>query len=85
VRVGDLSIRVPDIGFRMAERRQTKMMPIAGRLERGRLMVRVGRPGTRQQVVAALLEEVRQRPEEWVAWGKEGAVEGGDGGGAGRM
>jgi len=41
---------------------------------RGRLHVRVYEKGNESGALKALLEQVKLRPEEWIFWGKAGAV-----------
>ncbi len=72
---GGVRMRLPDIGFRLAARRGARLMPAFARLERGRLRVDVYPPGDEQVALRALLEQVREKPDEWVWWGKAGAIE----------
>jgi lauroyl/myristoyl acyltransferase len=67
-------MRLPAIGFRLAAREGGALVPAFARLERGRLRVAVYPPGDEQAALRALLEQVRERPEEWVWWGKAGAI-----------
>jgi lauroyl/myristoyl acyltransferase len=69
-------LRLPDIGFRLAARSGSGLVPAFARLERGRIRVDVYPPGREQSAARALLDQVRQHPEEWVWWGKAGAVSG---------
>ncbi|MEO0073488.1 MAG: hypothetical protein ABIK43_02345 [candidate division WOR-3 bacterium] len=75
ISVDGLHIRVPQVGFRLAKQNQMFMVPVWGFLERGRLRVCVGRSGEGTDVVAQLLDQVRRRPQEWILWGKNGALE----------
>ncbi len=68
-------MRLPDIGFRLAAREGGRLVPAFARLQRGRLRVDVYPPGSEQSAVHALLEQVRNHPEEWVWWGKAGAIQ----------
>lgn len=72
--IGGLRMRVPLLAFQLAERAGLKLLPVVGRLVRGRLWVHVGNPGSREEVVTQLLEQVRNAPEEWVLWAKAGAL-----------
>ncbi len=67
-------MRLPDIGFRLAARKGGRLTPAFARLQRGRVRVDVYPPGDEQAAVRALLEQVRHHPEEWVWWGKAGAI-----------
>jgi len=69
-------VRLPDIGFKLAARQSGQLTPAFARLERGRMQVDVYEPGDEQAAARALLEQVRQHPEEWVWWGKAGAIQG---------
>jgi lauroyl/myristoyl acyltransferase len=67
-------MRLPAIGFRLAAREGMGLVPAFARLERGRIKVDVYPPGDKQAAVRALLEQVRDNPDEWVWWGKAGAL-----------
>ncbi len=67
-------MRLPDIGFKLAAREGGSLVPAFARLQSGRMRVDVCPPGNEQAAVRALLEQVRQHPEEWVWWGKAGAI-----------
>jgi lauroyl/myristoyl acyltransferase len=66
---------MPDIGFKLAARKGGRLTPAFARLQRGRVRVEVYLPGDEQAAVRALLEQVRQNPEDWVWWGKAGAIQ----------
>ncbi len=68
-------MRLPDIGFKLAARKGGRLTPAFARLQRGHVRVDVYPPGDQQAAARALLEQVRQHPEEWVWWGKAGAIE----------
>ena len=68
-------LRLPDIGFRLAARRGGRLAPAFARLERGRMRVDVYPAGDEQSAARALLDQVRRHPEEWVWWGKAGAIQ----------
>jgi lauroyl/myristoyl acyltransferase len=68
-------MRLPDIGFKLAVRKGGRLTPAFARLQRGRVRVDVYSPGDEQAAVRALLDQVRQYPEEWVWWGKAGAIQ----------
>jgi len=68
-------IRLPDIGFRLAARDGGGLVPVFARLQHGRARVDVYPPGDEQAAACALLEQVREHPEEWVWWGKAGAIQ----------
>jgi lauroyl/myristoyl acyltransferase len=67
-------MRLPDIGFKLAAREGGRLVPAFARLQRGRVRVDVYPPGDERAAARALLEQVRQHPEEWVWWGKAGAI-----------
>jgi lauroyl/myristoyl acyltransferase len=69
-----VKIRLPDVGFRLAARHGNGLAPAFARLDRGRIRVDVYPPGREQAAARALLDQVRRHPEEWVWWGKAGAV-----------
>jgi lauroyl/myristoyl acyltransferase len=68
-------MRMPEIGFSVARRKACGLVPAFARLERGRLRVDVYEPGDEESAARALLCEVRAHPEEWVWWGKAGAIQ----------
>jgi lauroyl/myristoyl acyltransferase len=70
-----VKVRLPDIGFKLAARSGGRLTPAFARLQRGRVRVAVYPPGDEQAAVRALFEQVRQNPEEWVWWGKAGAIQ----------
>jgi len=70
-----VEVRLPDIGFRLAARKGGRLAPAFARLDRGRMRVDVYPAGDEQSAARALLEQVRQHPEEWVWWGKAGAIQ----------
>jgi lauroyl/myristoyl acyltransferase len=69
-----IRMRLPDIGFKLAARKGGRLAPAFARLQRGRVRVDVFPPGDERAAVRALVEQVRQHPEEWVWWGKAGAI-----------
>jgi lauroyl/myristoyl acyltransferase len=68
-------MRLPDIGFKLAARKGGRLTPAFARLQRGRVRVDVYSPGDEQAAVRALLDQLLQHPEEWVWWGKAGAIQ----------
>jgi lauroyl/myristoyl acyltransferase len=70
-----VKVRLPNIGFRLAVRKGGRLAPAFARLSRGCMRVDVYPAGDEQAAVCALLEQVRQHPEEWVWWGKAGAIQ----------
>ncbi|MGQ9678336.1 MAG: hypothetical protein ACUVUD_03545 [bacterium] len=75
--------RLPSIPFRVAEywavrsgSRGKKVVPVFGYLNRGRFTVRVFPAGNEVNALQALLKMVKEMPEEWLFWGKGGAVQG---------
>ena len=68
-------VRLPEIGFKLAARDGGGLVPAFARLQCGRVRVDVYPPGDEHAAVRALLEQVRQHPEEWVWWGKAGAIQ----------
>ncbi len=69
-------LRMPALAFRLG---QGTLQTAFARLERGRLRVDVCPAGDESVAAAALVERVRERPEEWVFWGKGGALQEGSG------
>lgn len=51
------------------------VVPVFGYLWRGRFVVRVFPAGDEINALQALLTMVRKMPEEWIFWGKSGAVQ----------
>jgi len=74
VRGDRFDMSIPGLPFLVAERRQARVFPLFAFFDRGRLRVEVGRPGGPGQALAAFCRLVRARPEEWVFWGKSGAL-----------
>ena len=72
--VDSVRLRMPELPFRLAERAGTKVIPMFARLDRGRLVVEAGIAGGREAAAASMLGQVRAHPEEWIWWGKSGAV-----------
>ena len=70
-----VKVRLPDIGFRLAAKKGGRLAPAFARLDRGRMRVDVYPAGDEQAAARALLDQVRQHPEEWVWWGKAGAIQ----------
>jgi len=68
-------VRLPEIGFKLAARDGGGLVPAFARLQCGRVRVDVYPPGDEHAAARALLEQVRQHPEEWVWWGKAGAIQ----------
>jgi lauroyl/myristoyl acyltransferase len=82
--IDQVALRMPVLPFRVAAETGARVVPaFAGIDSRGRLVVDIGEPGDEQVVARALLARVRQHPEEWVWWGKAGAVRRADGRGEG--
>lgn len=69
-----LRLEMPSLPFRLAARSGCGVRPVFSYLHRGRLRVLVHGPGDELAAARALLEQVRARPEEWVFWGKNGAL-----------
>lgn len=69
-----VKMRMPDIGFRLAARDGGGVVPAFARLQHGRVRVDVYPAGDERAAARALLDQVRQYPEEWVWWGKAGAI-----------
>jgi len=68
-------LRLPGVGFRLAAHRGDGLVPAFARLEQGRIQVDVYPPGDERAAARALLVQVRRHPEEWVWWGKAGAIQ----------
>lgn len=73
-RAGGLGLRMPEVGFELARRLGTDVVPVFCSVGRRGLEVRVYPPGGPDAAARALLAEVRARPEEWVFWAKDGAL-----------
>lgn len=71
---GGVRLRLPVAAFRLASRVGVRFAAISGFFEGGRLRVEVGCAEDESEAAAMLLRTVRRRPEEWVFWGKAGAV-----------
>ena len=70
-----IRLRLPDLGFRLAARGRRGLATAFARLDRGRLRVDVYAPGDERAAARALLGQVREHPDEWVWWGKTGAIQ----------
>ena len=70
-----VKVRLPDVGFRLAARKGGRLAPAFARLDRGHVRVDAYPAGDEQAAARALLDQVRQHPEEWVWWGKAGAIQ----------
>jgi lauroyl/myristoyl acyltransferase len=68
-------VRLPDIGFKLAARKGAQLAPAFARLDRSRMRVDVYPAGDERAAARALLDQVRLHPEEWVWWGKAGAIQ----------
>ncbi|MBN2465380.1 hypothetical protein JXD38_07130 [candidate division WOR-3 bacterium] len=68
-------MRLPATGFRLAAREGAGLVPAFARLERRRLRVCVYPPGDEQAALRVLLKHVREKPDDWVWWGKAGAIQ----------
>ncbi|MEO0080059.1 MAG: hypothetical protein ABIK44_05230 [candidate division WOR-3 bacterium] len=75
VELAGLKLRFPRAPFRLAARNNSKAIPLFAWLERGRLHVEVGRPGTEVDAARMLLRLVRNHPEEWLFWAKASALQ----------
>jgi lauroyl/myristoyl acyltransferase len=71
---GDVEVRMPEVGFELARRLRTQVVPVFCTVGRDGLEVRVHAPGGPDAAARALLEEVRACPEEWVFWAKDGVL-----------
>ena len=67
-------MRLPVLPFELSRRKELPLMSAFCRMERGRLRVDLGRAGSEEEVLSSLVEQVRSNPEEWVFWGKAGAL-----------
>jgi lauroyl/myristoyl acyltransferase len=74
VLIGGIELRLPELAFSAARRSGSGVVPAFARMERGRLRVDVAPSGDAHSAARALLAQVRAHPEEWVWWGKAGAV-----------
>lgn len=66
-------MRVPALPFQLG-RYFKGTIPVFSYLENGRLTVKIFPPGDGANALRALIHLVRQHPEEWVFWGKAGAL-----------
>lgn len=69
-----LNFRLPTLAFSMSQRNGTGVVPLFGYWDRGRLVVRVFPSQDPEGCVRVLLKMVRERPTEWIFWGKSGAI-----------
>jgi lauroyl/myristoyl acyltransferase len=69
-----VSLRLPTLAFRLAERHGQAVTVMFARMGRGGLRIDAAEPGDARAAAGALLYHVRSHPEEWVFWGKAGAV-----------
>jgi hypothetical protein len=69
-----VKMKLPVLPFELSRRRELPLRPAFCRMERGRLRVDLGRARSEEEVLSSLVEHVRSNPEEWVFWGKAGAL-----------
>lgn len=74
VNVDGVRLRMPELPFRAGRVFNQRVVPLFAYLERGRIKVRLFGTGDEEKAGRVLLEMVRERPEEWVFWGKEDGV-----------
>ncbi len=67
-------LQLPSLAFASAQKAGMKVVPIFSYLENGRLKVRLFSPGDELAAINAFVKIVREMPEEWVFWGKSGAL-----------
>ncbi len=77
-----LMFRVPALPFQVLTRSANEgkvavkgVVPVFGYLRQGRLVVRVFPAGDEANAIRALFTMIREMPEEWIFWGKAGAVQ----------
>ncbi len=70
VDVDGCRLGLPGLGFRFGK----SVVTAFAFFDKGRLRVRTYPAGDERAAAQALLEQVRARPEEWVFWGKAGAI-----------
>ncbi len=64
-----IAMRLPSLPFQIGS-----TIPVFSYLENGRPKVKIFPPGDGADALKALIHLVRQHPEEWVFWGKAGAL-----------
>lgn len=76
-----LLFRVPALPFEIVNRQRDRgkngvagVVPIFGYLKEGRLVIQIFPAGDAASAVRALLTMVKAMPEEWIFWGKAGAI-----------
>lgn len=68
-----IAMRLPVLPFQLGRQSQGTT-PVFCYLENGRLKVNIFPPGDEANALRTLLKMVRHHPEEWVFWGKAGAL-----------
>ncbi|MEN9979957.1 MAG: hypothetical protein ABIK38_06430 [candidate division WOR-3 bacterium] len=69
-----VTFRIPALPFAFGRRRGCGVIPVFCYWDHGRLRVRVFEPEGPEGCIRALVQMVRERPAEWIFWGKAGAV-----------
>lgn len=77
-----LMFRIPALPFQVLTRTANErkvavrgVVPVFGYLRKGRLVVRMFPAGDEENAIRALFTMIREMPEEWIFWGKAGAVQ----------
>ncbi|MEO0009544.1 MAG: hypothetical protein ABIK51_03370 [candidate division WOR-3 bacterium] len=69
-----VTFRIPALPFAFGRRCGCSVIPVFCYWDHGRLWVRVFEPDGPEGCIRALLQMVRERPAEWIFWGKAGAI-----------
>lgn len=69
-----VTFRITGLPFAFGRRCGCDVMPVFCYWDRGRLQVRVFDPEGPEGCVRALIKMVRERPAEWIFWGKAGGI-----------
>ncbi len=69
-----VTFRIPALPFAFERRCGCGVIPVFCYWDHGRLRVRVFEPKGPEGCIRALLKMVRERPAEWILWGKAGAI-----------
>ncbi|MCX7731834.1 MAG: hypothetical protein N2248_01555 [candidate division WOR-3 bacterium] len=69
-----VTFRIPALPFAFGRRCGCSVRPVFCYWDHGRLRVQVFQPESPEGCIRALLQMVRERPAEWIFWGKAGAI-----------
>jgi len=72
-------LEMPEIAFAAGRRLELGVTPVFGYWDKGRLVIRIFGSGDEDKCFAALMKMIKERPADWVFWGKTGRINRTDG------